>query len=300
MDEQGLGNLPWPSRQPFSLGKATIGGPQVTLWCGPCAIESRAQIMKTAAFLSSRGVPILRGGAFKPRTSPWDFQGIGEAALGWLAEAGERYNMITVSEILDVRHLSLMASCVDILQIGTRGMYNYALLRAVGQQGHPVLLKRGMSAELAEFLLAAQYILRTGNDRLILCERGIRTFETWTRNTLDLAAVPLCRQVAGLPMIVDLSHSLGRTDIMPWMARSALAAGADGLMCEVHPDPASAKSDGRQSLNFEEFERLQAFIEPVKRLLEIERGQSPDQSVPVASTAEQASGGMSMRRGLPR
>jgi 3-deoxy-7-phosphoheptulonate synthase len=230
--------------------------------------------MEIAGFLSRKGVRILRGGAFKPRTSPFSFQGLGEVALHWMAEAADRYKMVTVSEVLDTRDVQTVASHVDILQIGARSMNNYPLLRAVGRVGHPVLLKRGMSSTVEELLLAAQYVLEEGNDQLILCERGIRTFEPWTRNTLDLAAIPLAKQVCGFPVIADLSHSLGRTDIAPHLARAALAAGADGIMCEVHPNPVEALSDGPQSLTFKEFDVLWSSTQPIRRLMEKERAKA--------------------------
>ena len=256
-----------------------VGGPELTMWCGPCAIETREQIRKAASFLQSYGVQILRGGSFKLRTSPASFQGLGEVALRWLAEAAGECGMLAVSEILEGKDLPLYASYVDIIQIGARNMHNYPLLRAVGRSGLPVLLKRGMSATIEEWLLAASYILREGNERIILCERGIRTFEPWTRNTLDLSAIPLAKQACGLPVIADLSHALGRTDVMSWLARAALAAGADGIMCEVHPDPSAALSDGPQSLNFPEFDQLWQALEPVRILIEAERAMAQSAGV---------------------
>lgn len=239
-----------------------IGGSGRSFWAGPCAVESHQQIDETAAFLASCGVQMLRGGAFKPRTSPTSFQGLGEKALRWLAEAGARYGLVTVSEVLDGGDIPMVAGYVDILQIGSRNMQNFALLKQVGRSAHPVLLKRGFAATIEEFLLAAEYVWREGNEQVILCERGIRTFEPSTRNTLDLSAVPLVKLASRRPIIVDLAHALGRTDIMIPMARAALACGADGLMVEVHPDPRRALSDGPQSLDFAQFRALLDHVRP--------------------------------------
>lgn len=248
-----------------------VGGAEITLWCGPCAVESRRQIMETGAFLSRHGVRILRGGAFKPRTSPYSFQGLGEPALRWLSEASRRYGMASVTEVLDTRDVPLTAEYADILQVGTRNMQNYALLKMLGRQRKPVLLKRGMGSTLREFLFAAEYILSEGNENVILCERGSRTFEPSTRATLDLSIAVLARRLAGLPVIVDVSHALGRTDIMAPVARAALAAGVDGVMCEVHPAPETALSDGGQSLDFSGFADLLGAIRPFLAFVEGER-----------------------------
>lgn len=239
-----------------------IGGARRNFWAGPCAVESQQQIDETAAFLASCGVQLLRGGAFKPRTSPDSFQGLGEKALQWLAEAGARYRLVTVSEVLDGADIPMVAGHVDILQIGSRNRHNFALLKQAGRSLRPVLLKRGFAATIEEFLLAAEYVRREGNEQVILCERGIRTFEPSTRNTLDLSAVPLVKLAGRLPIIVDLAHALGRTDIMIPMARAALACGADGLMVEVHPDPRRALSDGPQSLDFPQFRALLDQVRP--------------------------------------
>ncbi|OAT83599.1 3-deoxy-7-phosphoheptulonate synthase [Desulfotomaculum copahuensis] len=204
------------------------------------------------------GVRILRGGAFKPRTSPRSFQGLGEKALVWLAQAREKYGLHVVSEVMDPADIPLMAHYVDVLQIGARNMQNYSLLKKLARQDKPVLLKRGPAATVEEFILAAEYILSGGRAGVILCERGIRTFERYTRNTLDLSCVALVKQFTYLPIIVDLSHSLGRKDIMAPLARAALACGADGLMMEVHPEPAKALCDGQQSLDFAQFQALLA------------------------------------------
>lgn len=274
-----------------------IGGAEKTLWAGPCSVESKMQIEETAAYLSSCGVQILRGGAFKPRTSPYSFQGLGERGLQLLARAGEKYGMVTVSEVMDTADIPLVADYVDILQIGTRNMANFALLCKVGATGKPILLKRGFAASVEEFLLAAEYILVEGNRNLILCERGIKTFEHYTRNTLDLSCVALVKKLSHLPIIVDISHSLGRTDIMLPIAKATLACGADGLMCEVHPNPAKALSDGAQSLSFEQFGHLIGGLRPLMRFLDAQVAplHQPLQRVyvglpgaPITETAEEA------------
>ena len=245
------------------VGHVSIGGPKKILMCGPCAIESEDQVEETAAFLSQVGIPIMRGGAFKPRTSPRGFQGLGREGLELLVKAARRHGLLVVSEIMDPRDLEYFSDRVDILQVGARNMHNSPLLREVGQSGKPVLLKRGFMSTIEELLLAAEYVLREGNQRVILCERGIRTFEPLTRNTLDLACVALVKRMNPLPIIVDLSHSLGRTDIMVPMAKAALACGSDGLMIEVHPNPIKALSDGKQSLSFRGLANLLSDIEPM-------------------------------------
>ncbi|MDQ2818734.1 MAG: 3-deoxy-7-phosphoheptulonate synthase [Candidatus Eremiobacteraeota bacterium] len=228
---------------------------------GPCSVESEDQVHRTAAHLAANGVRFLRGGAFKPRTSPYSFQGLGEAGLQLLAEAANRNGMLTVSEVMDVETLPLVGSYVDILQVGARNMQNYSLLKALAKQTKPVLLKRGMSATIEEFLLAAEYVLQ-GNDRVILCERGVRSFDPLTRNMLDLAGVALLRQMSRLPIIVDLSHSTGRTDIILPLARACVALGAEGMMVEVHPDPKAALCDAVQALSFDDASALLAEISP--------------------------------------
>lgn len=245
-----------------------IGGPRKVLICGPCAVESEHQVEQTARFLSRLGIPIMRGGAFKPRTSPHSFQGLGREGLKLLVAAARKHGLLVVSEIMDPRDIDLFVEHVDILQIGSRNMQNSPLLREVGRCNKPVLLKRNFMSTIKELLLAAEYILQEGNRRVILCERGIRTFEPFTRNTLDLSCVALVKQLHYLPIIVDLSHSLGRTDIMLPMARAALACGCDGLMMEVHPEPAQALSDGQQSLSFQELEKLLVGIKPWLRFAE--------------------------------
>jgi 3-deoxy-7-phosphoheptulonate synthase len=254
--------------QVVHVGHVCIGGAQKILMCGPCAVESEDQVEETAAFLSQAGIPIMRGGAFKPRSSPRTFQGLGREGLELLAKAARRHGLLTVSEIMDPRDLEFFADRVDMLQIGARNMQNFPLLREVGQSGKPVLLKRGFMSTIEELLLAAEYVLREGNQEVVLCERGIRTFEPLARSTLDLACVALVKRMNPMPIIVDLSHSLGRTDIMVPMAKAALACGCDGLMIEVHPNPVKALSDGKQSLSFQGLANLLNDIEPMLRHVE--------------------------------
>ena len=240
-----------------------FGGTGFAVIAGPCSVEGRDMLMSTAGEVQSAGAGLLRGGAFKPRTSPYAFQGLGEEALVLLAEARARTGMPVVTEVLDVRHLDLVAAHADVLQIGARNMQNFSLLAEVGRVQRPVLLKRGPSATISELLGAAEYILAHGNSDVILCERGIRSFDTATRNTLDVAAIPVLKRETHLPVIVDPSHAAGRADIVTALSLSAAAAGADGLIIEVHPDPASALSDGPQSLTPESFRTLMTVLEPV-------------------------------------
>jgi 3-deoxy-7-phosphoheptulonate synthase len=235
-----------------------VGGPEVMVAAGPCAVESAEQIDLIAARVARAGARLLRGGAFKPRSSPYSFQGLGEEGLRLLRAAGYRYNLVVVSEVMDPSQIALMLPFVDLLQVGARNMQNYHLLRALGAIEKPVLLKRGMSATIEEWLLSAEYIMSGGNYNVILCERGIRTFETYTRNTLDIAAIPVIQKLSHLPILADPSHGTGRRDKVAPMARAAIAAGADGLLLEVHNDPERALSDGAQSLHFEQFEELMA------------------------------------------
>jgi 3-deoxy-7-phosphoheptulonate synthase len=234
----------------------SIGGPEVIVVAGPCAVESPEQIELIAARVAKSGARLLRGGAFKPRSSPYSFQGLGEKGLRLLRAAGDRYGLVVVSEVMDPSQIGLMLPYVDVLQVGARNMQNYHLLRALGSVEKPVLLKRGMSATIEEWLLSAEYIMSGGNYNVILCERGIRTFETSTRNTLDIAAIPVIKKLSHLPILADPSHGTGRRDKVAPMARAAVAAGADGLLLEVHNDPEHALSDGAQSLHFEQFEQL--------------------------------------------
>ncbi|MDT8340927.1 MAG: 3-deoxy-7-phosphoheptulonate synthase, partial [Longimicrobiales bacterium] len=244
-----------------------IGGTEVVLMAGPCSVESREQILTAARHLRVAGATILRGGAFKPRTSPYAFQGLGEEGLRLLAEARAETGMAVVTEALDAPGVELVARYADIIQIGARNMQNYPLLRRAGQMGKPVLLKRGMSATIEEFLLAAEYILAEGNPEVILCERGVRGFDTHTRNILDLTAIPVVQGLSHLPIIADPSHGTGiRSKVAP-MARAAVAAGADGLMVEVHPEPTRALSDGAQSLYPEQFDALVDQIRVIARAI---------------------------------
>ncbi|TXK79811.1 bifunctional 3-deoxy-7-phosphoheptulonate synthase/chorismate mutase [Paenibacillus sp. N3.4] len=232
---------------------AEIGGSSHVIVAGPCSIESKDQLLTVAAAMKKAGVTVLRGGAFKPRTSPYDFQGLGEEGLKIMKEVADEIGMVTISEIMSPSQIDTAERYIDIFQIGARNMQNYELLKAVGQTRKPVLLKRGLSATLEEFILAAEYILYNGNDRVMLIERGIRTFEKWTRNTLDISAVPILKQETHLPVFVDVSHSTGRKDILLSCAKAALAAGADGIMVEVHPNPQVALSDAKQQINIDEF-----------------------------------------------
>jgi 3-deoxy-7-phosphoheptulonate synthase len=241
----------------INLGRGvTIGGNEVVVAAGPCSVESREQIHIIAESVAKSGAKILRAGAFKPRTSPYAFQGMGEKGLEFMREAAEKVGLFSVSEVMDASQIQMMIGYVDILQVGARNMQNYHLLRALGEVRKPILLKRGMSATMEELLLSAEYILAGGNPDVILCERGIRTFETYTRNTFDIAAIPVIKKLSHLPMIGDPSHGTGRRDKVAPMARAAVAAGADGLLIEVHNDPDHALSDGAQSLDPGQFEQL--------------------------------------------
>ena len=247
------------------VGETEIGGDRLALMVGPCSVESEAQILETARFVKKAGATILRGGAFKPRTSPYSFQGLGEHGLELLARAREVTGLKIVTEVLNDRDVELVAKYADILQVGARNMHNFALLNKVGEAQMPVLLKRGMSATIQDLLMSAEYILSHGNYDVILCERGIRTFETATRFTLDLNAVPVLQKLTHLPVIVDPSHGTGYSEYVTAMARAGIAAGADGLMVEVHPKPEEALSDGVQSLTPERFEELIRQLKPVAK-----------------------------------
>jgi len=233
-----------------------IGGPRVVVMAGPCSIESREQIERSAEVAASSGAQVIRGGAFKPRSSPYSFQGMGEDGLRLLRDAADRRGLLVVSEVMDSLQIPLVGQYADILQVGARNMQNFNLLRELGKIKTPVLLKRGISATIEELLLSAEYILSGGNYDVILCERGIRTFETYTRNTMDISAIPVVKKLSHLPMVADPSHGTGRRDKVAPMARAAVAAGADGLLVEVHPDPDRALSDGAQSLRPEQFVEL--------------------------------------------
>jgi len=237
-------------------GDVEIGGDRVVIMAGPCSVESKEQIERCAELVARAGGRVIRGGAFKPRSSPYSFQGMGEEGLRLLREAADRNGLLVVSEVMDQTQIPLVAAYADMLQIGARNMQNFNLLREAGKQRKPVLLKRGISATIEELLLSAEYILAGGNYDVILCERGIRTFETYTRNTMDISAIPVVKKLSHLPIIGDPSHGTGRRDKVAPMARAAIAAGADGLLIEVHPDPDHALSDGAQSLRPEQFEEL--------------------------------------------
>ncbi len=240
-----------------------IGSAEVVIIAGPCSVENNEQLMETAKAVKSAGGMILRGGAFKPRSSPYNFQGLGEEGLKLLAEARKETGLPIVTEVMDTRLVQLVAGYADILQVGSRNMHNYPLLKEVGMLRKPILLKRGMMATIEEFLLAAEYILNQGNDQVILCERGIRTFETTTRNTLDLSAVPMLKHLSHLPVFVDPSHGTGHRWMVPAMAKAAIAAGADGLIIEVHYKPEEALCDGQQSLSPDEFTRLMTDLKKI-------------------------------------
>jgi 3-deoxy-7-phosphoheptulonate synthase len=233
-----------------------IGAQRVVVMAGPCSVESADQIERTAGVVARAGATVIRGGAFKPRSSPYSFQGLGEEGLKLLRTAADRHGLLVVSEVMDTAQIPLVSAYADILQVGARNMQNYNLLRELGRQPKPVLLKRGISATIEELLLSAEYILAGGNYDVILCERGIRTFENYTRNTMDISAIPVVKKLSHLPIVADPSHGTGRRDKVAPMARAALAAGADGLLMEVHPDPDRALSDGAQSLKPEQFEEL--------------------------------------------
>ncbi len=245
-----------------------VGGKRLTIIAGPCAVESREQILETAHLVKEAGAHMLRGGAFKPRTSPYSFQGLGEEALVYLAEARELTGLPIVTEVMSPDQVPLVAKYADVLQIGTRNMQNYALLHAIGEAGFPVLLKRGMMSTIEELLMSAEYILSHGNRRVILCERGIRTFETYTRNTLDINAVPVIKELTHLPIIVDPSHATGKWNLVSAVSRASIAAGADGLIIEVHPHPEKALSDGGQSLRATRFSELMKQLERVAEAVE--------------------------------
>jgi 3-deoxy-7-phosphoheptulonate synthase len=242
---------------------AVVGDGSLTVMAGPCSVESRDQLFETAEGVKASGATILRGGAFKPRTSPYSFQGLGVEALRYLAEARERTGLPTITEVMEPNQVDIVAEYADILQIGTRNMQNYSLLTAVGRVARPVMLKRGYGATVEEWLMAAEYIVSSGNPNVILCERGIRTFETYTRNTMDLAAVPLLHHLTHLPVIVDPSHATGKRWLVKPLALGGIAVGADGVMVEVHPRPEEALSDAEQQLNLEQFADMMAALVPV-------------------------------------
>ena len=243
-----------------------IGGENFCIMAGPCAVESREQIIETAKFVKSAGAHILRGGAFKPRTSPYDFQGLGEDGLKLMREASEITGMPIITEVMSESEIDLIAEYADILQVGARNMQNFALLKKLGKLNKPIFLKRGMAATVKDFLMSAEYIMAGGNYNVILCERGIRTYETITRNTLDLQAIPVVKRLSHLPIIVDPSHAGGYAYLVEPMAKAAITAGADGLMIEVHNDPENALSDGQQSLTPDQFDALMAKVKAVAKI----------------------------------
>ena len=247
-----------PEATVVSMGGFRIGGDEVIVMAGPCSAETEEQVEAAAAAVARAGAKVFRGGAFKPRSSPYSFQGLGEAGLQMMRAACDRHNLKLVSEVMDVSQIELVDKYADMLQVGARNMQNFTLLRELGRSRTPVLLKRGISATIEEWLLSAEYVLAGGNTDVVLCERGIRTFESYTRNTLDISAVPVIHKLSHLPIVADPSHGTGLRDKVAPMARAAVAAGADGLIIEVHPDPDHALSDGAQSVFPEQFERLMA------------------------------------------
>lgn len=251
------------SRSTIEINGVTIGGKEIILIGGPCAVENSIQMSESAKTVKLAGGKILRGGVFKPRTSPYSFQGLGLEGLDYLVKAARENNLLCVTEVVDMASLELVMDKVDILQIGARNMQNYELLKFAGKSKAPIILKRGLSATIEEWLLAAEYILAAGNPHVILCERGIRTFEPSTRNTLDISAIGVAKELSHLPVIVDPSHAAGRRDIIASLSKAAIAAGADGLLIETHPNPAEALSDGPQSLTPEQFIQLAGEIKAV-------------------------------------
>jgi len=248
----------------FDMGNGTIiGGKRIHVMAGPCSVEGREMLLKTAEAVKKAGATFLRGGAFKPRTSPYSFQGLGEEGLKYLREAADAFGLLVVTEVMDTRSVELVAQYSDMLQIGARNMQNFDLLKECGASKKPVLLKRGLCATIQELLLSAEYLLSKGNFRVLLCERGIRTFETATRNTIDINAIPVVKEETHLPILVDPSHGTGKRSYVLPIARAAVAAGADALMVEVHPNPEEARSDGPQSLLPEQFE---TFMKDVRRV----------------------------------
>jgi 3-deoxy-7-phosphoheptulonate synthase len=253
-------------RSTIQVGNAEIGGDEFVMMAGPCSVESEQQIMETAEAVAAAGARVLRGGAFKPRTSPYDFQGMEEAGLKLLQKAREATGLAIVTEVMSDRDVDLIAQYADCMQVGARNMQNFALLKSLGGCGRPVLLKRGMSSTIKELLMSAEYIVAHGNPNVILCERGIRTFETATRNTCDIAAVPVLNELTHLPVILDPSHATGKRSLIPALSRAGVAIGADGLIVEVHPCPEKAVSDGAQSLTLADFRRMMAELQPYIRL----------------------------------
>ena len=256
-----------PSNSVIQADGVAIGGPAITIIAGPCSVESKEQICTTANLVKSSGANFLRGGAYKPRTSPYSFQGLEENGLKLLAAAKEVSGLPIVTEVINPREIDLVAKYADIIQVGARNMQNFSLLKELGKINKPILLKRGMMNTIKEFLMSAEYVLSEGNQQVILCERGIRTFETATRNTLDISCIPVLKKETHLPIIIDPSHATGHWEMVESMSRASIAAGADGLIIEVHPDPVNAFSDGPQSLKPEKFSRLMENLRPFAELM---------------------------------
>ena len=255
-----------PDDSIIKVGAVSFGGSKPVIIAGPCAVESKQQIEACAAQARALGADILRGGCFKPRSSPYSFQGLGELGLQLLAEAGQRHNLPVVTEVMAIEQIDLISQYSDILQIGSRNMQNFDLLKAIGRSNKPVVLKRGLMATIDEWLASAEYIMASGNDQVILCERGIRSFDQSTRNVLDISAVPVIRERSHLPIIIDPSHASGKWQYIIDLSRAALAVQSHGIMVEIHPTPTEALSDGEQSLNFKSFERLMLAIAPWRSL----------------------------------
>lgn len=256
-----------PDDTVIEIDGVSIGGNRVVVMAGPCAVESREQLLEIAEKVKASGASILRGGAYKPRTSPYSFQGLGEEALKYLAEARQETGLLVITEVTDPRNVELVCKYADILQVGARNMQNFALLTEVGISGHPVMMKRGASSTINDLLLAAEYVIIEGNSDIILCERGITTFESYTRNTLDLSAVPAIKQQSHLPVFVDPSHATGRSELVVPMCLAAIASGADGVIVEVHNNPDQALCDGPQALTLEAFDSMMSQVEAIARIV---------------------------------
>jgi len=255
-----------PEKSQVRVNGVAVGGEEFVVIAGPCSVESEKQLMTTAAAVARSGAKLLRGGAFKPRTSPYDFQGMELEGLKLLRRARQETGLAIITEVMTDSDVGLVAEYADVLQIGARNMQNFALLKSLGKAGRPVMLKRGLSSTIKELLLSAEYVVSHGNPEVILCERGIRTFETATRNTFDIGAVPVLAELTHLPVVLDPAHATGKSSLIPALARASVAVGADGLMIEVHPCPEQAFSDGPQSLTFEQFDRLMREIQPYLKL----------------------------------
>src|ERR1700740_448063 len=264
-----------PGKTRIKVDRVEIGGEEFVVMAGPCSVESEEQIMRSAEAVAKSGAKVLRGGAFKPRTSPYDFQGLAEGGLKLLAKAREARGVAIVTEIMSERDVDVVAEYADVMQVGARNMQNFALLKTLGGCGRPVLLKRGMSSTIKELLMSAEYIVAHGNPNVILCERGIRTFETATRNTCDIAAIPVLNELTHLPIVLDPSHATGKRSLVPAISRAGLAVGADGLIVEAHPAPERAISDGAQSLDLNQFARMMEELKPYIALWKEARKKEP-------------------------